>query len=87
MNTRKFRSMLLPIAAGIVLMVSACTKYPSDEELKLLDQQIAAADAAETKVGELEQEKASLEAELARQQKILADHEAEFEELKRRTVK
>jgi predicted RNase H-like nuclease (RuvC/YqgF family) len=73
------------MAAALASVVAVgCTKYPSPEELSLLEQQIEAADAAEARVAELEKEKARLEAELERQKKILSEHEAEMEEIKRR---
>jgi predicted nucleic acid-binding Zn-ribbon protein len=65
-------------------MVS-CTRYPTEEELNQLDLQIEAADRAEARVAELENEKAKLQRELAAAKQELADHEAEFEEIKRRT--
>jgi Skp family chaperone for outer membrane proteins len=71
-------------ASLIGLLAMGCTRHPTPEELAILEDQIRAADSAEKRVEDLKQEKASLEAELQRQQKILADHEAEFEEIKRR---
>lgn len=66
------------------LFATGCTKMASESDLRRLDEQIAAANAAEARVADLEAEKARLEAELRNQQQILADHEAEFEEIKRR---
>jgi hypothetical protein len=57
---------------------------PTPEELTLLEQQKQAADDAEARVAELENEKAGFERQLEASQKSLADHEAEFEEIKRR---
>ena len=84
MNNQKWTRLLL--AAGMLLSVTAtgCTKYPTEEELNLLEMQKQAADDAEAKVADLENEKARLERELEAAKKELADHEAEFEEIKKR---
>ncbi len=76
----------LAFAAGIALSFSmvSCTRYPTEEELNQLEMQKEAADRAEAKVAELENEKAKLQRELDVAKKELADHEAEFEEIKRR---
>jgi hypothetical protein len=78
------RKSLLLATVSLGLLSMSCTRMPTPEELAILDAQIEAADAAEAKRDALIQEKANLEAELARQKKILADHEAEFSEIKTR---
>jgi septal ring factor EnvC (AmiA/AmiB activator) len=78
------RIALFAVLALSFSMVS-CTRYPTEEELNQLDLQIEAADRAEARVAELENEKAKLQRELAAAKQELADHEAEFEEIKRRT--
>jgi len=84
MNVKGLTAKLSVLAVLSVVLMSGCTRRPNAEELAILEQQIAAADAAEQRVADLEKEKARLQAELDRQQGILSDHEAEFEEIKRR---
>ena len=46
------------------LTITGCTKYANEEELRALDDQKAAALAAEKKVQDMESEKSNLEREL-----------------------
>lgn len=62
---------LLMVLSLLVAMGAGCTKYASEEDLQTLDNAREAAEMAETKVqqlmaekGDLEREKAALEAEL-----------------------
>jgi hypothetical protein len=83
MKAKISKGLLFGVLA-ISLMAVGCTRMPTPEELTLLEQQKQAADDAESRVAELENEKAGFERQLEASKKSLADHEAEFEEIKRR---
>lgn len=84
MDIKKLALRLSLAVAVCLSLMTGCTRHPTPEEMAILEQQIIAAEAAEKKVEDLENEKATVEAELATQKRSLADHETEFEEIKRR---
>ena len=73
---RTARRVLVVVLAFSMLalpLLTGCTKHPSPEELSQLDEARMAAEAAEKKLEEKQNEKAQLEAELAQKK---ADLEA-----------
>ena len=66
---RKSAKQYLAIIAACILIVAflatGCTRYANEQQLQQLQETEAAALSAENRVGELEQEKARLEADLA----------------------
>ena len=74
--------MIAAVAAG-GLMVSGCTKKPSQEEMTRLEDARSAAESAERKLDELRQERQTLEQQLTAKEGDLKGHEAERDSLKK----
>ncbi len=84
LKNEKMTRVMLGLSIALSFATMSCTRYPTEDELNVLEQQKQAADEAESKVADLENEKARLTRELESAKKDLADHEAEFEEIKKR---
>lgn len=69
---------------AIALMTSGCTKKPSQEELGALDNARGAAIGAEQLKKDKIEERMALEEKLATQKAVLAPHEDERDELKKK---
>ncbi len=67
---------------GLALMAQGCTRHPSQDDVSRLEENRAAAESAEKKLGELKTERAQLETTLQDKQAELAKNEQERDELK-----
>lgn len=85
---QKVGKLLLVITIIVMLTFSfvlmSCSKHPSDEQLKALEETKKAALAAEDQLAAKKQEKANLERELAEKKQKLEEQKKEKEKVKSR---
>lgn len=74
------RVLSLVLACGILLValsITGCTRHPNEDQLQALEEQKIATLAAEEQVDQVRQEKADLEAQLAKKKAELEKMKAE----------
>lgn len=71
-------------AAASALLLSGCTKRPSEDQKNQLDEARGAAVAAETTKSQLIQERRTLELQVNEKRSSLAQHEAERDDIQQK---
>ena len=82
MSMKRFVPLMLAAIVGGTMLVTGCTKKPSQDELTRLEEAKAAAESAEHKLDELRQERVSLEQQLSQKEGELKTNEQERDNLK-----
>lgn len=79
-----FAIALFSVILALAFLLTGCTRYANEEQLKTLDETVAAAESGEKTVADKEKEKAALEQKLAEKQAELKQVQAEKEQVQSR---
>ncbi|MBN1970938.1 MAG: hypothetical protein JXR48_14965 [Candidatus Delongbacteria bacterium] len=77
------RKMGILLSITSVLLLTSCTRYANEEELKALEEAKIASKKADSKLQELKNERMKLEDELAAKKKELEETKAEKEKVEK----
>ncbi len=80
----KFLKLAVTSAATCALLLTGCTKKPNEEQLNQLDDARGAAISAETTKSQKIEERRKLEQQVNAKKGVLAEHEAERDDVKQK---